>query len=64
MGGYQTLGGPANTGLTSAYYLMFTGWSATRFGRASAIAWLLFFIVMILTIINRIITNKLNKQSM
>jgi ABC-type sugar transport system permease subunit len=64
MGGYQTLGGPANTGLTSAYYLMFTGWSATRFGRASAIAWLLFFIVMILTIINRAITNKLNKQSL
>lgn len=62
MGGYQSMGGPRNTGLTSAYYLMFTGWSATRFGKASAIAWLLFFIVMVLTVINRTVTNRLDRQ--
>ncbi|KGE72787.1 carbohydrate ABC transporter permease [Spirochaeta lutea] len=64
MGGYQTMGGPANTGLTSAYYLMFTGWGATRFGKASAIAWLLFFIIMVMTIINRMITKRLDKRSL
>lgn len=63
MGGYATMGGPANTGLTSAYYLMFTGWSATRFGKASAIAWLLFFVVLVLTIINRRVTKRLDKRA-
>jgi len=63
MGGYETMGGPRNTGLTSAYYLMFTGWSAARFGKASAVAWLLFFVIIVLTIINRRITNRLDNRA-
>jgi ABC-type sugar transport system permease subunit len=62
MGGYATMGGVGNTGLTSAYYLMFTGWSATRFGKASAIAWLMFAIIVILTIVNRMVTKRLDKR--
>jgi ABC-type sugar transport system permease subunit len=64
MGGYQTMGGVANTGLTSAYYLMFTGWSATRFGKASAIAWILFFFILLMTMVNRKITKSLDKRSL
>ena len=59
LGGYEQLGGNLNAGLTSAFYLMFTGFKASRFGRGSAIAWLLFIIIFGMTVINRIITKKL-----
>ena len=62
MGGYETMGGISNTGLTSAYYLMFTGFSVTRFGKASAVAWLLFIVIVVLTIINRRVTNRLDQR--
>ncbi len=59
LGGYEQLGGNLNAGLTSAFYLMFTGFKASRFGRGSAIAWLLFIIIFGMTVINRVITKKL-----
>lgn len=59
--GYEQMGGNMNSGLTSAFYLMFTGFKASRFGKGSAIAWLLFFIIFLMTIINRVVTRKLQK---
>ena len=64
MGGYDTLGGVNNTGLTSAYYLMFTGWRGARFGKAAAISWLLFFAIMVFTILNRYITKRLEQRGL
>lgn len=61
LGGYEQMGGNLNSGLTSAFYLMFTGFKASRFGKGSAIAWLLFFIILIMTMINRVINKKLQK---
>lgn len=61
LGGYEQMGGNDNSGLTSAFYLMFTGFKASRFGKGSAVAWLLFFIIFIMTIINRWVNKKLQK---
>ncbi|MBU0936196.1 MAG: sugar ABC transporter permease [Spirochaetes bacterium] len=58
-GGYDNLGGAENSGLTAAYYLMFTAFKAYRLGKGSAIAWLLFLVIIILNGINRKVTQKL-----
>ncbi len=58
-GGYDNLGGAANSGLTAAYYLMFTAFKAYRLGKGSAIAWLLFLVIIFFNGINRAITKKL-----
>ena len=62
MGGYQSLGGPANAGLTSAFYLMYQGFGASRFGRGSAIAWVLFGFIAILTVISRVVMKRLEDR--
>ncbi|GAB6090229.1 carbohydrate ABC transporter permease [Spirochaeta dissipatitropha] len=59
LGGYDTVGGPGSGGLTIAYYLMLTGFKNGRLGRGAAIAWVLFFIIVTVTAINRKVTNKL-----
>lgn len=61
LGGYDMMGGPRNSGLTAAFYLLYTAFRAARLGRGSAIAWLLFFIILIMTLINKYITRKLEK---
>ncbi len=61
MRGYEQMGGPNNAGLTSAYYLLATGFSFNRFGKASAIAWILFVIILGMTWINKMVTDKLQK---
>lgn len=53
LGGYEQMGGPGNAGLTSAFYLMATGFSYGRYGKASAIAWLMFIVVIGLTILHK-----------
>lgn len=58
-GGYDNLGGDQNSGLTSAYYMMFTAFKAYRLGKGSAIAWLLFLVIIVLNGINRRVTKKL-----
>lgn len=58
MRGYETLGGPGNAGLTSAYYLMATAFQFNNFGKASAMAWILFTFIVMLTIINRKVTDR------
>ena len=57
-GGYNQLGGVDNTGMTTTYYMMFLGFRLGRFGRASAVSWLMFFVIMILTFGLRFLTNK------
>lgn len=62
MGGYDTVGGPGQGGLTIAYYLMILGFKNGRLGRGAAIAWVLFFIILVVTTANRLITNRLQKK--
>ena len=61
MKGYETMGGPSNAGLTSAYYLLGTGFNFNRFGKASAIAWILFAIIMAMTWMNKVVTDRLQR---
>ncbi|MDA3938024.1 MAG: sugar ABC transporter permease [Spirochaetia bacterium] len=61
MRGYEQMGGPQNSGLTSAYYLLATGFNFNRFGKASAMAWILFVIIISMTWGNKRITDRLQK---
>ena len=47
----MTGGGPANATLFLVLYLYWNGWSYFKMGYASAIAWVLFVIIMALTLI-------------
>lgn len=58
-GGYDNMGGDANSGLTAAYYLMFTAFKAYKLGKGSAIAWLLFVVIIALNEVNRRTTRRL-----
>jgi ABC-type sugar transport system permease subunit len=60
-GGYDNLGGAQNSGLTSAYYLMFTAFKAYRLGKGSAIAWLLFLVILTMNGINRMTIKRLQR---
>lgn len=53
LGGYGGMGGPGNAGLTSAFYLMATGFDYGRYGKASAIAWLMFIVVIAMNILHK-----------
>lgn len=57
--GYDQMGGHQNSGLTAAYYLMFTTFKACRLGKGSAIAWLIFLVIMAMDGVNRYLTKKL-----
>lgn len=57
-GGYDNMGGDNNSGLTAAYYLMFTAFKAYKIGKGSAIAWLIFITILGLNAINRQVTKK------
>ncbi|MBI9104624.1 MAG: sugar ABC transporter permease [Spirochaetales bacterium] len=61
MRGYEQMGGPSNAGLTSAYYLLATGFNFNRFGKASSMAWIIFMIIMLMTWLNKVITDRLQK---
>ena len=60
-GGYDNMGGSGNSGLTAAFYLMFTAFKAYKIGKGSAIAWLLFITILGLNAINRQATRKYNQ---
>lgn len=57
-GGYDNMGGPNNSGLTVAFYLMFTAFKAYKIGKGSAIAWILFVAILGLNAINRQATKR------
>jgi multiple sugar transport system permease protein len=47
----MTQGGPGESTLTYMFYLYNTGWIETRMGLASALGWILFFIIMAITLL-------------
>jgi multiple sugar transport system permease protein len=47
----MTQGGPGESTLTYMYYLYNTGWVEIRMGLASALGWILFVIIMIITLL-------------
>ena len=55
--GYLWMGGANNAGFTAAFYILWSLQRAGKYGRGSAIAWLLFLLVLIMTFINRAVTN-------
>jgi ABC-type sugar transport system permease subunit len=55
--GYLWMGGANNAGLTSAFYIMWQLQRAGQYGRGSAIAWLLFMMVLVMTFLNRKVTD-------
>ncbi|MFT0761811.1 sugar ABC transporter permease [Scrofimicrobium sp. R131] len=51
-------GGANNQWLTVSLYLYLTGWGEWDFGRAAAIAWLLFLIILLIGVINLVATRS------
>ncbi|MCB2413974.1 sugar ABC transporter permease [Demequina sp. TTPB684] len=52
------LGGANRQWLTITMYLYNTGWGDFNFGRAAAVAWLLFLIIISITLLNNFLTRK------
>jgi cellobiose transport system permease protein len=52
-------GGAAQQWLTITLYLYDIGWGEFNFGRAAALAWILFLIILAIGLINLIITRRL-----
>ncbi|MBN2440523.1 MAG: sugar ABC transporter permease [Spirochaetales bacterium] len=61
-GGYQLMGRADNAGFTSAFYIMWLLQRAGRLGKGSAITWYLFFIIIGMTAIIRIITDRMQGE--
>lgn len=55
-------GGADQQWLTITMYMYNTGWGTLNFGRASAIAWLLFLIIVVFSLLNMFITRKFIKS--
>lgn len=62
LGGFEGLGGNQQSGLTTAFFLMYTAFFAGRLGKGAAMAWLLFVIIIGLTLINRFVTSRLESR--
>ncbi|WP_029151121.1 carbohydrate ABC transporter permease [Microbacterium indicum] len=52
-------GGSANQWLTITLYLYNLGWGDWNFGRAAAMAWLLFLIILVIGLVNLFVTQSL-----
>jgi len=52
-------GGADSQWLTITLYLYDIGWGQWNFGRAAALAWILFLIIMLIGLINLAITRRL-----
>ncbi|MFZ4841666.1 carbohydrate ABC transporter permease [Mycetocola saprophilus] len=52
-------GGPNSQWLTISLYLYNTGWGEWNFGRAAALAWILFIIILLIGVINLFVTRNL-----
>jgi cellobiose transport system permease protein len=52
-------GGAADQWLTITLYLYNIGWSEFNFGRAAALAWILFLIILVIGLINLLVTRRL-----
>lgn len=47
----MTNGGPNNSTLFYVFYLWRTAFTETKIGYASALAWILFFVILVLTVL-------------
>ena len=57
-------GGPSRQWMTATMYIYELGWGNQKsFGRASAVAWILFLIIVIIGLINFSITRKISSDS-
>jgi ABC-type sugar transport system permease subunit len=61
-GGYLNMGGTGSAGLTSAFYIMWLLQRAGRLGKGSAITLLIFLIIIVMTVVNRLITDTLQGE--
>lgn len=52
-------GGPNNQWLTISLYLYNIGWGEWNFGRAAAVAWVLFFLILLIGVVNLVLTRTL-----
>lgn len=57
-------GGPSRQWMTATMYIYEVGWGGNQksFGRASAVAWILFLIILIVGIINFSITRRISSD--
>ena len=51
-------GGPNNTGITMVFYLYREGFEYINMGTASAVAWILSIIILVITILNFVLSKK------
>ena len=57
-------GGPSRQWMTATMYIYELGWGNQKsFGRASAVAWILFVIILVIGLINFTITRKISSDS-
>ncbi|MBN2656562.1 MAG: sugar ABC transporter permease [Spirochaetales bacterium] len=63
LGGYTRMGGPQNAGLTTAFYLMAMGFEFGRLGKGSAVAWLMFIVIILLNILHRQIGHREKRRT-
>lgn len=56
-------GGASSQWMTITIYLYNLGWGQLNFGRAAAVAWLLFLIIIIVGLLNVVITRSIAKAS-
>lgn len=55
-------GGAAQQWLTITLYLYDIGWGQWNFGRAAALAWILFLIILLIGLINLLVTRRLVRE--
>jgi len=55
-------GGPNQQWMTLTLYLYNLGWGQLNFGRAAAVAWLLFIIIVLIGLINLAITRRISSS--
>ncbi|WP_375385549.1 carbohydrate ABC transporter permease [uncultured Microbacterium sp.] len=55
-------GGPDNQWLTLTLYLYKLGWTDLDFGKAAAVAWLLFLLIIIVAVVNLVISSRVSKS--
>lgn len=59
-GDYRQFGGVKNSGLTTTLLFMTLGFRMAKFGRAAAVSWLMFFVILILTFLNKYISDRMD----
>ncbi|MBN1409304.1 MAG: sugar ABC transporter permease [Spirochaetales bacterium] len=61
-GSLEAWSGPQGLGRPLAVYIIWLMRKANRIDRASAVAWILFIVVLVITLVNRKILNRINKD--